>query len=130
MVKIYWSNRGLRARTGYVQNHDFPSNALNVSKLITKSEKQTTLTIIVKIALLIVGLDCDDMSLAWVFISGPKKGPTQLNFKFREPKLSISLWFSSGMGNIRPARPFYAARRHLQKHKLRSQIEPKTLHFL
>ena len=32
-------------------------------------------------------------------------------------------------GRIRPARPFYAARRHLQKHKLRSRIKPKTFDF-
>ena len=45
------------------------------------------------------------------------------------------VWCIAGMGNIRPAgrirppRPFYAVRRHLQKHKLRSRIKPKTFHF-
>ena len=34
------------------------------------------------------------------------------------------------MGNIWPARPFYAARRRLQKYKLLSQIKPKTLYFV
>ena len=33
-------------------------------------------------------------------------------------------------GRIRPARPFYAARRRLQKYKLLSQIKPETLYFV
>ena len=51
-----------------------------------------------------------------------------LNFKTK----SYLVFFTSpyaGMGNIRPARPFYAARRHLQKYKLLSRIKPRTFYF-
>ena len=41
-------------------------------------------------------------------------------------KQTAGCWITAGMGNIRPARPFHVARRHLQRHKLRSRIKPKT----
>ena len=38
-------------------------------------------------------------------------------------------YFMSGMGNIRPARPLYAARRHLEKHQRLPRIKPRTFFF-
>ena len=42
---------------------------------------------------------------------------------------SLDRWTRTKLGKVRPARPFYAARGHLQKHKLLSWIKPKTFFY-
>jgi len=41
--------------------------------------------------------------------------PKETNNKVTERKRQKCIWSNAGVGKLRPARPFHAARRHLQK---------------